>query len=99
MTCNEKPFGINLIYCKYYSQGIVSDYYRQWLLPSFLLDAVRLTGMDNPVLFGKFCCLAVQNKKTKVEKHIQIRGKPLSIVKGYRLETLALNLVTYSIIP
>ena len=54
------------------------------MLPSFLLDVVRLTEMDNPVLFRKVCCLLVQNKKIKVEKRIHIRGKPLSISIGFR---------------
>ena len=56
----------------------------QWLLPCFLLDAARLTGMDYPVLFRKVCCLAVQSKKAKVKKCIHIRGRPLSIAKTAR---------------
>ena len=49
--------------------------YRRWLLPSFLLDAFRLTGIDKPVLFRKTTNkLLKQNKKTKVEKRIQISG-------------------------
>ena len=32
-----------------------SELYRQWLLlPSFLFDALRLTGMDKPVFFERF---------------------------------------------
>ena len=53
------------------------DKYRRWLLPSFLLDAFRLTGIDKPVLFRKTTNkLLKQNKKTKVKKRIQISLYP-----------------------
>ena len=38
-----------------------------WLLPSFLLDAFKFTGMDKPALFWKVCFLDKQNKQTKVK--------------------------------
>ena len=51
------------------------------------LDAVILTRMDNSVLYWKVSCLAVQNKKTKVEKCIHIRGKPkIRILSSWNLK-------------
>ena len=60
---------------------------RQWLLLSFLLDVVRLNGMDNPVLFWKVCCLAVKSKKTKVEKRIHIYGQMFRFRKAIKNTT------------
>ena len=62
---------------------------RQWLLPSFLLVTIWLTGMDWPVLFLKTCFFAIQNKKTWFEKCLQISGKPLSIVSCRRFDLLS----------
>ena len=49
--------------------------YRQWLLPSFLLDAFRLTGTDKPVVL--FDLLDKQNKLKLKKASISVGSHPL----------------------
>ena len=55
------------------------DIYRQWPLPSFLLDAFRLTWMDKPVLLQKVCFVLI-NKTNKLKlknESISVGSHPL----------------------
>ena len=49
-----------------------SSFYRRRLFPSFLLDAFRLTGMDQPILFRKICLVLIsKTNKLKLKNAFQ----------------------------